>query len=65
MKYEYLNFKKKGVVFDIKKIKEIRSHAWVPTPYLLDKNKIIVFLLAEIKMKAILYFIYDLEKKDY
>ena len=55
MNLEYLNFKKKGVIFDIKKFKEIKSHAWVPTPYLIEKNKIIVFLLVEIKkMKAIL-----------
>ena len=65
MNLEYLNFKKKGVIFDIKKFKEIKSHAWVPTPYLIEKNKIIVFFAGRNKKNEsdTWYFIYDIEKE--
>ena len=65
MNSNYLYFKKKGIILDVKNIKKIKSHAWVPTSYLFEKNKAIVFFAGrDFKNESdTWYFIFDLEKK--
>ena len=65
MNSNYLYFKKKGIILDVKNIKKIKSHAWVPTSYLFEKNKAIVFFAGRNSKNEsdTWYFIFDLEKE--
>ena len=58
-------FKKKNLILKISDINWIKSHAWVPTAFKIDKSdKVIVFFAGRNKLNEsdTGYFIYDLNK---
>lgn len=58
-------FKKKNLIFKASNINWVKSHAWVPTAFKINKsNKAIIFFAGRNKLNEsdIGYFIYDLDK---
>ena len=58
-------FKKKGLILGSKKVDWGKLRLWVPTPYQLNKDKIIIYFSGQNKISKesdIGYFIYDIKK---